>query len=661
MSDTLPCEVMESLREVPSRVSFGSIGTISDMESYHSAYSNSTKDFDSFWLDITNSRIAWRKSPRIGLKGSFSEIRDDSLSWFEDGTLNVTESCLERNIELREEKTAILWEGDEPGETRKISYGELLLEVCRASNALKEIGVVKGDRVIIYMGMVPEAAIAMLACARIGAIHSVVFGGFSAESLRDRIMDCNAKVVITQDESLRGGRKIPLKKVCDQALEGKTPVERVLVFQRTEAQVDWNLERDIWWHDHVPKQSSVCDATICKAEDPLFILYTSGSTGKPKGLVHTCGGYITYASYTHATVFDIREDDVYACVADVGWITGHSYIVYGPLANGSTTLMFESIPTYPDAGRYWDMVSRLGITIFYTAPTAIRVLAAAGDNFVTTYDRSTLRVLGTVGEPINPEAWDWYYDVVGEGRCNVVDTWWQTETGGICISPIASITPTIGGSATLPLPGITPILNNSDGIEVDGPGEGLLCIQNPWPGQARTVWGDHNRFVTTYFDLFPGLYFTGDGCRRDNRGYLWITGRVDDVLNVSGHRMGTAEFESVLVSHQAVAEAGVVGFPHPIKGSGVYAYVVIQPSEEWDQNLSKELNMLCRKAIGSHAKVDLFQYVPGLPKTRSGKVMRRILRKVAEGEGENLGDISTLADPSIVEEIKKGAKKLGIS
>jgi acetyl-CoA synthetase len=636
----------------------GSTGNITDMEEYRSVYSSSTEDFDSFWLDVTNSRITWRKNPTIGLKGSFSEIPNGPLSWFEDGNLNVTESCLERNIETRVEKAAILWEGDEPGNTRIISYGELLLEVCRVSNALKELGVEKGDRVIIYMGMVPEAAIAMLACARIGAIHSVVFGGFSAESLRDRVLDCNAKIVFTQDESIRGGRKIPLKEVCDQALEGSSPVERVLVYQRTGSPVSWNLERDIWWHDYVPSQSSHCDATICKAEDPLFILYTSGSTGKPKGLVHTCGGYITYASYTHATVFDLREDDVYACVADVGWITGHSYIVYGPLANGATTLMFESIPTYPDAGRYWEMVARHGITIFYTAPTAIRVLAAAGDRFVTMYDRSTLRVLGTVGEPINPEAWDWYYDVVGDGRCNVVDTWWQTETGGICISPIASVTPTIGGSATLPLPGIKPLLNDSDGIEITGPGEGLLCIKNPWPGQARTVWGDHHRFSSTYFDHFPGLYFTGDGCKRDKRGYLWITGRVDDVLNVSGHRMGTAEFESVLVSHKAVAEAGVVGFPHPIKGSGVYAYVVIQPSEEWNQDLSKELNILCRKKIGAHAKIDLFQNVSGLPKTRSGKVMRRILRKVAEGEEDSLGDISTLADPSVVEAIKEGAKML---
>jgi len=508
------------------------------------------------------------------------------------------------------------------------------------------------------MGMVPEAAIAMLACARIGAVHSVVFGGFSAESLRDRVLDCHSKVIITQDEGLRGSRKIPLKQVCDEALEGEHPVEKVMVYRRTGGDVDWDDSRDVWWQEFVGEQSADCPATICDAEDPLFILYTSGSTGKPKGLVHTCGGYITYTSYTHQTVFDLREDDVYACVADVGWITGHSYIVYGPLANGATSLMFESIPTYPDAGRYWDMVARHGITIFYTAPTAIRALAAQGDDFVKQHDRSSLRVLGTVGEPINPDAWNWYYDVVGEGRCNIVDTWWQTETGGICITPIASVTPTTGGSATLPMPGIVPLLNDSDGNELTGQSEGLLCIKHPWPGQARTVWGDHPRFVDTYFGMFPGLYFTGDGCKRDERGYYWITGRVDDVINVSGHRMGTAEFEAVLVSHDAVAEAGVVGFPHPIKGSGVYSYIVLQSGAEWNDNFAVELNLLCRKQIGAHAKIDLFQHVPGLPKTRSGKVMRRILRKVAEGEPDALGDISTLADPSVVEAIKEGAQTL---
>ena len=649
---------MDPLREVPGRVSEGSPNPISDMLKYQRMYDHALEDLDEFWLGVTKQKITWIKEPSIGLEGSFSEIPDGPLSWFRDGKLNVTESCLDSNLATRGDKIAILWEGDEPDECRKITYTELHTEVCRTANALKELGVGKGDRVIIYMGMVPEAAMAMLACARIGAIHSVVFGGFSAESLRDRVIDCDSKVIITQDEGMRGSRKIPLKNVCDEALEGENPVEKVLVYRRTGGDVLWDDSRDVWWHEMVPKQSIDCDATECDAEDPLFILYTSGSTGKPKGLVHTCGGYITYTSYTHETVFDLREDDIYACVADVGWITGHSYIVYGPLANGATSLMFESIPTYPDAGRYWNMVAKHKITIFYTAPTAIRALSAQGDDFVNAHDRSSLRVLGTVGEPINPDAWNWYYDVVGEGRCNIVDTWWQTETGGICITPIAPATPTIGGSATLPMPGIVPLLNDADGNRIDGEGEGLLCIERPWPGQARTVWGDHPRFVSTYFEHFPGLYFTGDGCKRDSRGYHWITGRVDDVINVSGHRMGTAEFESVLVSHDSVAEAGVVGFPHPIKGSGVYSYIVLQPGEAWSMEFAGELNLLCRKQIGAHAKIDLFQHVPGLPKTRSGKVMRRILRKVAEGEPDALGDISTLADPSVVEAIKDGAQSL---
>jgi len=649
---------MDPLREVPGRVSEGSPNPISDMLKYQRMYEHALEDLDGFWLGVTKQKITWMKEPSIGLEGSFSEIPDGPLSWFRDGKLNVTESCLDSNLATRGDKIAILWEGDEPDECRKITYTELHTEVCKTANALKELGVGKGDRVIIYMGMVPEAAMAMLACARIGAIHSVVFGGFSAESLRDRVIDCDSKVIITQDEGMRGSRKIPLKNVCDEALEGENPVEKVLVYRRTGGEVLWDDSRDVWWHEMVPEQSIDCDATECDAEDPLFILYTSGSTGKPKGLVHTCGGYITYTSYTHETVFDLREDDIYACVADVGWITGHSYIVYGPLANGATSLMFESIPTYPDAGRYWDMVAKHKITVFYTAPTAIRALAAQGDDFVNAHDRSSLRVLGTVGEPINPDAWNWYYDVVGEGRCNIVDTWWQTETGGICITPIAPATPTIGGSATLPMPGIVPLLNDADGNRIDGEGEGLLCIERPWPGQARTVWGDHPRFVSTYFEHFPGLYFTGDGCKRDGRGYHWITGRVDDVINVSGHRMGTAEFESVLVSHDSVAEAGVVGFPHPIKGSGVYSYIVLQPGEAWSMEFAGELNLLCRKQIGAHAKIDLFQHVPGLPKTRSGKVMRRILRKVAEGEPDALGDISTLADPSVVEAIKSGAQSL---
>jgi acetyl-CoA synthetase len=501
--------------------------------------------------------------------------------------------------------------------------------------------------------MVPEAAIAMLACARLGAIHSVVFGGFSAEALRDRVRDCGAKMVITQDEGRRGGRPLALKSVVDRALEDERQVRHVIVFRRTGAEIPMEAGRDVWWHDAVAGMEESCAPVECAAEDPLFILYTSGSTGKPKGLVHSTGGYLTYTSYTHQMVFDLREEDIYACVADVGWITGHSYIVYGPLANGATTVMFESTPMYPDAGRYWDLVQRHRVTIFYTAPTALRALAAQDQSLVTRYDRSSLRVLGTVGEPINPDAWLWYYNVVGEGRCSIVDTWWQTETGGICISPIAPVTETAPGSATLPLPGITPVLLDQDGHQILGPGQGKLCLAHSWPGQARTVWEDHERYVATYFSTYPGYYFTGDGCRRDARGYHWITGRVDDVLNVSGHRMGTAEFESALVNVDEVAEAAVVGFPHPIKGQGVYVYAVLQPGFEPSAEIEAGMRQACREAIGAHAGLDRIHFVPGLPKTRSGKVMRRILRKIVEGDGDKLGDISTLANPEVVEQIQQ--------
>ncbi|MFK7990858.1 MAG: acetate--CoA ligase [Sandaracinaceae bacterium] len=638
--------------EVPSRVKDGAATPITDMDRYRETWTRAQNDPDGFWLGVTKERVSWRTEPSRGLEGSFETVAEGPLAWFDDGQLNITETCLDRHLAERPDKIAILWEGDEPGEQRTYTYRELHAEVCRAANALTALGLKKGERAIIYMGMVPEAAIAMLACARIGAIHSVVFGGFSAEALADRIRDCGAEIVITQDYGLRGTRKIPLKATTDEAVSAAPSIQHVLVFKRTEEDVAWVEDRDVWWHAALAAAPDTHEAEIVEAEHPLFILYTSGSTGRPKGVVHTSGGYITYASYTHATVFDLREDDVYACVADVGWITGHSYIVYGPLANGATTLMFESVPTYPDAGRYWDLVQRHKVTIFYTAPTAIRALAAQGNDFVTKYDRSSLRVLGTVGEPINPEAWEWYYDVVGEGRCNIVDTWWQTETGGIAISPIAPATPTEPGSATLPMPGIQPSLRTPEGGVIRGPGQGLLCIDHPWPGQARTVWGDHERFVATYFNHVPGAYFTGDGCRRDADGYHWITGRVDDVLNVSGHRMGTAEFESVLVSVEEVAEAAVVGFPHPVKGQGVYAYVVPQPGESVDD---ASLNKACRTHIGAHAKLDRVQVVPGLPKTRSGKVMRRILRKIAEGRGDELGDVSTLADPSVVEKIRQGA------
>ncbi|MGK0358905.1 MAG: acetyl-CoA synthetase [Bradymonadia bacterium] len=639
----------ETTYAVPARVSADSASPIPDLAAWRAAWMTAEADPDGFWLARAHAHVRWRTPPTQGLNGSFRSIKDAPLTWFADGTLNVTETCLDQHLEARGSKPAIIWEGDEPGSGRTLTYTQLHGEVCQAAGALQALGVSAGDRVIIYMGMVPEAAIAMLACARLGAIHSVVFGGFSAEALRDRVADCRATVIITQDEGQRGGRTFALKAVVDEALVGSTGVDAVVVYRRTGGAIDWTTGRDVWWHDAIDGQPSSFEAAAMKAEDPLFILYTSGSTGRPKGLVHTSGGYLAYAAYTHRVVFDLREDDVYACVADVGWITGHSYIVYGPLANGATTVMFESTPLYPDAGRYWDLVARHKVTIFYTAPTAIRALAARGDAVVKAHDRSSLRVLGTVGEPINPDAWIWYHQTVGEGRCTIVDTWWQTETGGIAISPIAPATPVKPGSATRPLPGIQPVLMHPDGYVLRGPAMGHLCLAHPWPGQARTVWGDHARFVATYFQTYPGLYFTGDGCRRDADGDYWITGRVDDVLNVSGHRMGTAEFESALVSLEAVAEAAVVGIPHAIKGQGVFAYVVLQGETE-SVDLTT-LNAVLRQAIGAHARLDRHLCVPGLPKTRSGKVMRRILRKIAAGEPENLGDISTLADPSVVKEI----------
>ncbi|MCO4743269.1 MAG: acetate--CoA ligase [Proteobacteria bacterium] len=647
-----------SIYEVPARVREGSPNPMTSLDSYNDLAERVSADPDAYWVAETCKRVSWRTEPTQGVGSSFDDIAEHAITWFADGTLNATESCLDRHLETRGDKVAILWEGDDVSEGLSWTYKELHEQVCLFSNAMKARGIVKGDRVLIYMGMVPEAAVAMLACARIGAIHSVVFGGFSADSLRSRAVDCRATAVITQDFGMRGGKRIELKRVSDQALIGLDSVHTVFVYKRTEDNVDMQAGRDHWWHEAIADESPDCPAEIVDAEHPLFILYTSGSTGKPKGQVHTHGGYITWTSYTHQHVFDLREDDVYACVADVGWITGHSYIVYGPLANGATTLMFESIPTYPDAGRYWDMVERHKISIFYTAPTAIRALAAQGDHFVTRYDRSSLRVLGTVGEPINPDAWEWYHRVVGEGRCNIVDTWWQTETGGICISPIAPATPTKPGSATLPVPGIEPVLRDAEGQILNGEAEGLLCIRRPWPGMSRTIWGDHDRYVDTYFSMFPGAYFTGDGCRRDADGYHWITGRVDDVINVSGHRMGTAEFESALVHHNAVAEAGVVGFPHPIKGQGVYCYIVLAEGHDQSETLERDLQNMLRSHIGAHARVDLYQVVPGLPKTRSGKVMRRILRKVAEGQPDALGDISTLADPTVVEAIIAGARSL---
>ncbi len=639
---------------VPEGTRQRSPNPLTTLDAWRAMRADAQHDPDAFWLAETRRRIAWRTPPTLGLEGSFRDIGEQPVAWFADGTLNVTESCLDRHLATRGDKVAILWEGDEPDQVRRITYAELHAMVCKAANALSDLGVRKGHRVIIYMGMVPEAVVAMLATARLGAVHSVVFGGFSSDSLRDRVIDCGARVVITMDEGLRGGRKIPLKATVDHACLG-LDVQHVVVLRHTRGPVGWVEGRDVDWHQIVQPASAEHRAVECAAEDPLFILYTSGSTGKPKGLVHTCGGYLTWVSFTHQHVFDLREDDVYACVADIGWITGHSYIVYGPLANGATTLVFESTPLYPDAGRYWDMVERHKLTIFYTAPTALRTLAAAGDAFVERSNRSSLRVLGTVGEPINPGAWIWYHGVVGEGRCSIVDTWWQTETGGICIAPLAAVTPQKPGSATLPMPSIEPFLVDARGDRVRGPGSGLLCLEWPWPGIARTVWGDHERYVSTYFGQVPPYYFTGDGCRRDEDGYFWITGRVDDVINVSGHRMGTAEFESALVSVDAIAESAVVGYPHTMKGQGVYAYVVVQPGVAWTAELERAAHDSIRTSIGAHARVDCFQLVPGLPKTRSGKVMRRILRKVAEGDPSNLGDLSTLADPSVVDAIIDGA------
>ncbi len=574
------------------------------------------------------------------------------FAWFSGGRLNACYNCVDRHLETQPDKTAIIWAADEPGEYQRISYRELKHNVARVANVLLAHGVRRGDRVAIYLPMVPELAYTMLACARIGAVHSVVFAGFSANSLRDRILDAGARVLVTADEGLRGGKRIPLKRTADEAVEGLSRVDTVLVVRRTGAEVPFKPGRDLWLDEEMDRQRSTCPNEWMSSESPLFILYTSGSTGKPKGVLHTTAGYLLFAAMTHEYVFDLKPDDVYMCAADVGWITGHSYIVYGPLANGATTVMFESTPVYPDSGRYWRVVEDLGVTVFYTAPTAIRAIAREGDEPVRRHDRSSLRILGTVGEPINPEVWQWYHDVVGEGRCEVVDTWWQTETGGILITPLPGAIPTKPGSATLPFFGVRPVLVDDEGRELEGDGvSGNLCLAQPWPGLARTIYGDHGRFRETYFSQFPGLYFTGDGCRRDEDGYYWITGRVDDVINVSGHRMGTAEVESALVAHAKVAEAAVVGYPHNIKGQGIYCYVTLMAGESGDEALSGELKAWVRTEIGPIATPDLIQFTPGLPKTRSGKIMRRILRKVASNELDTLGDTSTLAEPAVVEDL----------
>ncbi len=616
---------------------------------YEEMYAASISDPDGFWR-AHGTRIDWIKPYTVVKDVSYHE-KDFRIGWYTDGVLNVSANCIDRHLEARGDKTAILWEGDDPSESKAISYAELHAEVCRMANVFKSLGVKKGDRVTIYLPMIPEAAYAMLACARIGAIHSVVFGGFSPDSLAGRIQDCDSKLVITADEGLRGGKKVPLKANCDAAVKTCPSVEKVVVVTRTGADVAWNDAVDVRYETAAAGVSADCEPEPMGAEDPLFILYTSGSTGKPKGVLHTSGGYLVYAAMTHHYVFDLKEDDVYWCTADVGWVTGHSYIVYGPLANGATSLMFEGVPNYPSVSRFWETVDKHKVTIFYTAPTALRALMRDGEEPVKKTSRASLRLLGSVGEPINPEAWLWYHRVVGDGRCPIVDTWWQTETGAALITPLPGATPLKPGSATKPFFGVQPALVDAEGKFLEGATDGNLVLLDSWPGQMRTVYGDHERFFQTYFSTYPGMYFTGDGCRRDADGYYWITGRVDDVINVSGHRMGTAEIESALVAHPKVAEAAVVGYPHDLKGQGIYAYVTLNAGEPADEALRKDLVAWVRREIGPIASPDVIQFAPGLPKTRSGKIMRRILRKIAENELGSLGDTSTLADPSVVDDL----------
>ena len=618
-------------------------------QQYEDSYSKSYNKNEEFWKE-QGKRIDW-VTPYTKVKDVSYHQEDFKIKWYYDGELNASVNCIDRHLDTKSDQTAIIWEGDDPSQSKHISYKQLHEEVCKLANGLKSLGAKKGDRITIYMPMIPEATYAMLACARIGAIHSVVFGGFSPDALAGRISDCKSDIIITADEGVRGNKAIPLKANTDAAIKIAGNVRHCIVVKRTGGQIDWHAGRDVWYEELTKQSSSECDPEIMSAEDPLFILYTSGSTGKPKGVLHTTGGYMVYASMTHEYVFDYKPGDIYWCTADVGWVTGHSYIVYGPLANGATTLMFEGVPNYPDASRFWEVVDKHKVNIFYTAPTALRALMREGDEPVKKTDRSSLKLLGSVGEPINPEAWMWYYNVVGETNCPIVDTWWQTETGGILISALPGAIDQKPGSATKPFFGIKPEIVDAEGNVLEGPCEGSLCLADSWPGQMRSVYGDHERFIATYFSQFEGKYFTGDGCKRDEDGYYWITGRVDDVINVSGHRMGTAEVESALVAHQKVSEAAVVGYPHDIKGQGIYAYVTLNAEETTSEELYKELIAWVRKEIGPIASPDLIQWAPGLPKTRSGKIMRRILRKIAENDYSNLGDTSTLADPSVVDDL----------
>ena len=645
---------MSEIKTYPIPTSI-SANTLMDESQYEQWYQESIEHPEKFWAARAKELVHWSKPWTKVLDCDFPKGK---ISWFEGAELNVSYNCIDKHLSERGDQIAIIWEGDDPSQDKKISYKELHEQVCRLANSLKSRGVKKGDRVCIYMPMIPEAAYAMLACTRIGAIHSVVFGGFSPEALKDRILDADCQTLITADEGVRGGKTVPLKANCDQALQHCPNVHSVITVKRTGGDIEWQDDRDVWYHELTAQASDTCEPEPMGAEDPMFILYTSGSTGKPKGVMHTTGGYLLQSSMTHKYVFDYHDGDIYWCTADVGWITGHSYIVYGPLNNGATTLMFEGVPTYPDASRCWQVIDKHQVNIFYTAPTAIRALMAAGNAPVEKTSRSSLRIIGTVGEPINPEAWEWYYHIVGNEKCPIVDTWWQTETGAILITPLPGATALKPGSATRPFFGVMPALLDVEGKEIEGPGEGSLVIKNSWPSQIRSIYGDHQRCIDTYFSPYPNYFFTGDGARRDEDGYYWITGRVDDVLNVSGHRLGTAEIESALVLHKKVAEAAVVGFPHEIKGQGIYAYVTLMQGAEVDDALLSELKQMVNQEIGPIAKPDLIQLAPGLPKTRSGKIMRRILRKIAAHETDNLGDTSTLADPSVVDDLVENKQSL---